>query len=73
MGGSFALCVIDGRTSKSKGVTAEQEAEVAKFLKCYNAANLDGGGSSEMVVGNETVNIPSDGQSRAIGSAIVVK
>lgn len=73
MDGNFVLCVVDGRNSKSKGVTATQEAEIAKFLKCYNAANLDGGGSSEMVVGSKTVNEPSDGQSRAIGSAIVVK
>lgn len=73
MDGNFVLCVVDGRNSKSKGVTATQEAEIAKFLECYNAANLDGGGSSEMVVGDKTVNEPSDGQSRAIGSAIVVK
>lgn len=70
--GSFILCVVDGRSKASKGVTANQEAKIAKRLGLWNAVNLDGGGSSEMMVGNKIVNSPSDGVERKIGTAIVV-
>lgn len=71
--GSFTLCVVDGRSDKSKGVTAYQEARIAQHLDLYNAVNLDGGGSSQMMVNGKVVNNPSDGRERNIGSAIVVK
>ena len=71
--GTFVLCVIDGRSSKSKGVTAEQEAQIAMHLNLKNAVNLDGGGSSEMVVNRKIVNDPSDGSERRVGTAIVVE
>ena len=43
-----------------------------KELSCYNAVNLDGGGSSEMIVKDKIVNSPSDKDERYIGSAILV-
>ena len=71
--GTFTLCVIDGRKIATKGVTAKQEAEIAKHLGLWNAVNLDGGGSSEMIVAGKIVSNPSDKDERLIGSAIVVK
>jgi exopolysaccharide biosynthesis protein len=65
--------VIDGRKVATKGVTAKQEAEIAKHLGLWNAVNLDGGGSSEMIVAGKIMNNPSDKDERLIGSAIVVK
>ena len=42
-------------------------------LNLKNAVNLDGGGSSEMVVNRKIVNDPSDGSERRVGTAIVVE
>lgn len=42
------LLVVDGRTSKSKGMYGAELAEVMKKLGAWQAFNLDGGGSSEM-------------------------
>ena len=48
--GSFILVVTDGRTGLSTGLTAHEQAEVMLSLGCINAVNVDGGGSSIMVV-----------------------
>ena len=64
--------MVDGRQANSVGMTLE---ELADFMVKYGAkaaVNLDGGGSSEMVVNNQIVNNPSDGRERAVGSGIVV-
>lgn len=37
------------------GATLQQMAKIMALLGCYNAMNLDGGGSSGMVVGNDHV------------------
>lgn len=71
--GTFVLVVVDGRgKNNSKGITAHQSSQLMKGLGCYNAVNLDGGGSSEMVVKDEIKNYPSDGEERSIGSAILI-
>lgn len=70
--GTWILAVVDGRQANSVGMTLE---ELADFMVKYGAkaaVNLDGGGSSEMVVNNQIVNNPSDGRERAVGSGIVV-
>ena len=36
------------------------------------AMNLDGGGSSQMIVGSQIVNAPSDGRERRLGAGIAV-
>lgn len=75
--GTFVLAVVDGRSTNSLGVTAQQQAQIMLKLGCINAVNLDGGGSSTMVrVVNGTPvvhNRPSDGNERAVGSVILVK
>lgn len=45
---TFILLVVDGRTSKSKGMYGTELAEVMKKLGAWEAFNLDGGGSSQM-------------------------
>lgn len=75
--GSFILVVVDGRSTDSKGITAQQSAEIMLELGCFNAVNVDGGGSSTMVVVDEkgkakVVNKVSDGVERAIGSILIV-
>ncbi|MGH2636084.1 MAG: phosphodiester glycosidase family protein [Actinomycetota bacterium] len=71
--GSILLVVIDGRQPKwSLGPTAREFAEIMRDLGAVTALNLDGGGSSEMVVEGEIVNRPSDGRERSISNAILV-
>ncbi len=71
--GRILLVVIDGRQPGwSKGVTLLQFARIMDDLGAVTAMNLDGGGSSEMVVEDKVVNRPSDGQERHITNAILV-
>jgi len=69
--GNFVLVVADGRSTTSKGLTADEQAQVMLSLGCTTAVSLDGGGSSKMVVNNKVVNTPSE-PNRKIGSAIFV-
>ena len=54
------ILVIEGRTKEAGGATLTQEAQILKDLGCVEALNLDGGGSSCLLVnGKETIK-PSD-------------
>jgi len=71
------LVVVDGRSSRSRGFTLDELAYFfQKELGAYKALNLDGGGSSAMVVrkpGTEqytVVNRPSDGSERRVPNGI---
>jgi len=71
---SLVLVVIDGRRKGySIGVTLRQFAAILKGLGAHDAMNLDGGGSSTMVVAGEVCNRPSDltGE-RAVSSTLVL-
>lgn len=68
------LVVVDGRGASSEGMTLPELADLLKSLGAREALNLDGGGSSVMVVRGETVNRPSDPQGeRAVVNALVVR
>lgn len=60
------LVAVDGRQDMSRGMTMTELAQFMKSLGCYNAVNLDGGGSTNMVAsdmwhsGLKTVNSPSE-------------
>lgn len=56
------MIVVDGRqpTWSYEGVTLQELTEIFLSRKAEYAINLDGGGSSVMVVGTEIVNRPSD-------------
>lgn len=69
------LVTVDGRQpSVSIGIGLRQLGEIMRNLGCYNAMNLDGGGSTSMVVNGEVVNKPSDrtGPRRVANSLLVV-
>lgn len=76
--GSVLLVVADGRTSSSAGLSLADLAAYMKLLGAVDALNLDGGGSSTMVVKSrntrrfETQNNPSGGSERAVGNTILV-
>lgn len=54
------ILVVQGRSESSGGGTLPQQAQILKDLGCWEALNLDGGGSSCLLVnGKETIK-PSD-------------
>ena len=60
--------VVDGRQTPSAGGTLRDMADIFKALGANSAVNLDGGGSSVMMVNDEVLNHPSDGPIRAVGN-----
>lgn len=57
--GFWIFIVVDGRNKQSAGFTIIELAQFMKDLGCIGALNLDGGGSSTMVVQDHIVNTPS--------------
>lgn len=71
--GDVVMVVVDGRRATSVGVDIIQSSKLMLELRCIIAGNLDGGGSSEMIVNDKIVNTPSDGgRERAMGTAFMV-
>ena len=71
--GELVLLVVDGRQVDSRGVDLEELAILMRDLGCVEAINLDGGGSSAMVVDGKLLNRPSGTTSqREVMSAIAV-
>ena len=70
--GHYLLAVVDGRQSHSIGCTLQEMAEFMLQFGAVDAINFDGGGSSALVVGGKLENSPSDGQERAVGSALAL-
>jgi hypothetical protein len=66
------LLVVDGRSSESAGLTIMQFGQLFKQLGATNAVNLDGGGSSTMVVKGKIRNEPSDGNERQVCCAVLI-
>ena len=64
--------VVDGRHLTSAGVTLLEMKGIFDALGAVNAVNLDGGGSSCMVVNGEVLNHPSDGPVRAVGNGCLL-
>lgn len=56
--GIVLLLIIEGRSSSSAGATMNNMIKILSRYKAYNAANLDGGGSSELIINNEIINEP---------------
>ncbi len=75
--GTGFICCIDGRQAGySVGITVEKEAELAKALGAVYALELDGGGSTTMVIRQDDTltlrNKPSDGSMRRVSNAIML-
>lgn len=64
---------VDGRDpGRSVGMTPAEFGRLFRQLGATYALNLDGGGSTTMVVNGEIVNKPSDGSERFVSSALVL-
>jgi hypothetical protein len=67
------LVTVDGRQESSSGVSLVDFAKLMLSLGIYEGVNLDGGGSTTMIVAGKVVNHPSDltGE-RTISNALLV-
>ena len=67
-GKQLFLVTVDGRQpGYSAGMTLREFSEFLLNLGCTEAINLDGGGSTTMVIRGQVVNSPSDGAERGAG------
>jgi exopolysaccharide biosynthesis protein len=68
------ILVVEGRNANASGATLPQMAQMLKDLGCVEALNLDGGGSSCLLVnGKETIK-PSDKEGqRAVPAVFIIK
>ena len=64
---------VDGRQQTSRGMSLAEFAELMIDEGIYQGLNLDGGGSTTMVIKNKVVNSPSDQTGeRAVGNCLVL-
>ena len=76
--GTLLFVTVDGRQPGSEmyGMTYDEQAALMEYYGSYEAYNLDGGGSTTMLIreGNEfrVLNSPSDGEARRDANALLV-
>jgi hypothetical protein len=67
------VVAVDGRQQTSVGMTLEELADAMIALGAYEAMNLDGGGSTALVVRDSIVNTPSDANGeRPVGNVVAI-
>ena len=78
--GAVVWLTADGRTDKAAGLAHEETAAILQALGCFDAVNLDGGGSTTMwVAGRGVVNYPCDNKKydhageRAVANAVLLR
>jgi hypothetical protein len=72
--GRSLFVTVDGRQLGELGLSIPETAAVAKSLGLTEAINLDGGGSTAMVIGGSLISHPSDASGeRAVGDAIFIR
>ncbi|MCI8388792.1 MAG: hypothetical protein HFE63_10035 [Clostridiales bacterium] len=75
--GKVVFFAVDGRSSSSRGLTEAELSAVMSELGCVTALNLDGGGSTTVMVKGSTstdcvyVNSPSDGSYRSLSNGLL--
>ncbi|MFB3881053.1 MAG: phosphodiester glycosidase family protein [Armatimonadota bacterium] len=71
--GTLVMVAVDGRQpGYSDGMTLYELAKLLLELNCTDAVNLDGGGSTTMVVRGSVANSPSGGTQRSIVNALAI-
>jgi hypothetical protein len=71
-GETLWFIVADGRRSGASGMTCGEMRDLVQDLGCWDAAMLDGGGSSTLWVDGAVRNDPSDGYERTVANHIGV-
>jgi exopolysaccharide biosynthesis protein len=71
--GQLLLVTVDGRQAESLGMSLNMLADLLVEFGAVEAINLDGGGSTTMVIRNKLVNKPSDATGeRPVSDALLV-
>jgi exopolysaccharide biosynthesis protein len=71
---TLIILVCEGRSKIATGLTLIQLAQILKDLGCVEALNLDGGGSSCMLINGKETNTPSGkGQQRPVPSVFLIE
>jgi Phosphodiester glycosidase len=72
--GKLVILMIEGRNKVAHGATLTQEAQLLKDIGCVEALNLDGGGSSCLLVnGKETIKISDAAGQRSVPAVFIIK
>lgn len=66
------LVVADGRAEGRSGLTLCEAAQFLLEQGAHDALQLDGGGSSTLVVRGRVRNVPSDGRERPVANALLL-
>lgn len=70
---TFYMITIDGRQQSSRGMTLLEFANLMITEGIYYGLNLDGGGSTTMVINGKVVNNPSDATGeRLVGNSLLI-
>ncbi len=73
-GNKLIVFVCEGRSEAASGLSLTELAKVMKGIGCVEALNLDGGGSSCMLINGKETNIPSSkGEQRQIPSVFLIE
>ena len=68
------LVTVDGRSESSSGMSLAELAQLLQSLGVFDGLNLDGGGSTTLVLRGVVANHPSDASGeRAVGNALLVE
>lgn len=70
--GTWLFATLDGRQPASAGMRLDELAEELVALGAVDAMNLDGGGSSTIVVNDAVRNVPSDGSERPVSDGLLI-
>ena len=77
--GNLILITVDGRNEQAEGMTLFELAQFTQAMKCRDAINLDGGGSTTMwILDRGIINHPSDNKKfdalgeRKVANAILI-
>ncbi|HYM94245.1 MAG TPA: phosphodiester glycosidase family protein, partial [Chitinophagaceae bacterium] len=72
--GRLIILAVQGRSESSGGATLPEEAKILKDIGCWEALNLDGGGSSCMLVnGKETIKPSDESGQRRVPSVFIIR
>jgi len=63
--------VTIGRAEGTIGASLTQMADIMEYIGCYTAQNLDGGGSTNMVIGGENIINPGVSRRLSVGLAVL--
>lgn len=69
---NLILVTVDGREQTSVGMSLKELAMFMKSIGCYEAINLDGGGSSVLYINGQIMNKPAQKGGIALSNALTI-